>query len=334
MDNPQISLIVPVYNVEQYLSGCIDSILAQTFTNFEVLLIDDGSTDSSGGICEEYSEKDNRIRVFYKENGGVSSARNIGLQEAKGKYICFVDSDDSIRTNYLLTMLSLAESTHADMVVESACYFIKQRNLIKPLLLQDKTYKRMQFGQMLCDMRRKGLFGVPWNKLFKTDIIRSRNLLFDLDLDSYEDEVFNLQYLQYSKKVVTSSIIVYDYISRTNDSLSQRYIEISKHLKIASFIFQLESLLPHDKISMEEMKINYMEHYANCIVWQYSRIHKMPRLQRLINISEIKQNVPTEYRQYFLSACRRKRIYFRNKYFIDTSMFMLIWLKKLLHRIY
>ena len=87
---------MPVYNTEKYLRRCVDSILAQTFTDFELLLINDGSTDSSGAICDEYTQKDSRVRVFHKENGGVSSARNIGLDNAKGEYIAFVDSDDYI----------------------------------------------------------------------------------------------------------------------------------------------------------------------------------------------------------------------------------------------
>src|SRR5690606_22590995 len=93
---PKVSVIIPVYNTENYLRECLDSILAQTFTDFEVLLINDGSTDSSGKICDEYAEKDSRIKVFHKENGGVSSARNLGLDNAKGEWICFVDSDDEI----------------------------------------------------------------------------------------------------------------------------------------------------------------------------------------------------------------------------------------------
>ena len=93
-NNPTISVIVPVYNAEKYLSRCIDSILVQTFTCFELLLVDDGSTDCSGRICDEYAKRDTRIRVIHKENGGVSSARNLGLDNAKGEWICFCDSDD------------------------------------------------------------------------------------------------------------------------------------------------------------------------------------------------------------------------------------------------
>ena len=109
MDSPIISVIVPVYNVEQYLPHCIDSILTQTFTDFEVLLIDDGSTDNSGRICDEYAKKDNRIRVFHKENGGVSSARNVGLDNAEGEFLGFVDGDDILSPVYLMILLKALE---------------------------------------------------------------------------------------------------------------------------------------------------------------------------------------------------------------------------------
>lgn len=104
--NPHISIIVPVYNVEEYLNQCVVSILGQTFTNFEVILIDDGSEDNSGHICEEFAKKDERVRVFHKVNGGVSSARNLGLRYAKGDWICFVDSDDLLPCSSLQIFLS------------------------------------------------------------------------------------------------------------------------------------------------------------------------------------------------------------------------------------
>ena len=109
-----ISIIVPIYNREKYLSECIDSILVQSYSDFEVLLIDDGSTDRSGEICDEYAQKDARIRVFHKENGGVSSARNVGLDNATGEWIAFVDSDDWVGEKYLE---SFSGHLDADLVI-------------------------------------------------------------------------------------------------------------------------------------------------------------------------------------------------------------------------
>ena len=98
---PRVSIIVPVYKAEAYLHRCIDSIIVQTFTNWELLLVDDGSPDRSGVICDEYAGKDERIKVFHKENGGVSSARNLGIDKAVGEWLCFIDSDDTIQPTYL-----------------------------------------------------------------------------------------------------------------------------------------------------------------------------------------------------------------------------------------
>ena len=113
---PKISVIVPVYKAEQYIRRCVDSILAQTFTDFELLLIDDGSPDNSGAICDEYAAKDSRVKVFHKENGGVSSARNLGLDNATGEWITFVDSDDWIVYDYLQLCISTSENNHLDFL--------------------------------------------------------------------------------------------------------------------------------------------------------------------------------------------------------------------------
>lgn len=116
MSSSKISIIVPVYNVDKYLHKCIDSILAQTFTDFELLLIDDGSKDKSGAICDGYAAKDSRVRVFHKENGGVSSARNLGLDNAEGEWVTFVDSDDWIAAEMYHNMLDKAKDEDADLV--------------------------------------------------------------------------------------------------------------------------------------------------------------------------------------------------------------------------
>ncbi len=118
-----ISVIIPVYNVEEYLRECVDSVLCQTYGNFEIILVDDGSTDSSGEICDEYLEKDDRITVIHQINGGLSSARNSGLSEAEGKYLYFLDSDDYIADNSLETLVEIAEKDNSDIVFFDAVSF-------------------------------------------------------------------------------------------------------------------------------------------------------------------------------------------------------------------
>ena len=148
MDNQAlISVIIPIYNVEEYLRECVDSVLNQTFSNFEIILVDDGSTDSSGEICDEYVEKDERITVIHQKNGGLSVARNTGLSEASGKYVYFLDSDDYISENALATLIDIAENDKSDIVFFDAVSFadtddftVKQNYIRKNKYLTDNGY--------------------------------------------------------------------------------------------------------------------------------------------------------------------------------------------------
>ena len=119
MNNELISIIIPVYNAEKYLRQCLDSIINQTYTNFEVLLVNDGSTDSSGMICQEYVENDSRFRYFEKENGGASSARNLGLERSGGAYITFIDSDDWVTPEYLEVLYTTLKENDVDISISS-----------------------------------------------------------------------------------------------------------------------------------------------------------------------------------------------------------------------
>lgn len=166
--NPTISVIVPVYNVEKYLNECVDSILMQTFTDFEVILVDDGSLDGSGEICDRYTEKDDRVRVLHQENAGLSEARNTGIRMAQGRYICFVDSDDSIASEYCETLLCLLRGTDFDF---SVCAVLRYPDGEKPQknseVTMTTTYSNTEF--LRAQLERKSEFGV-WNKLFRREL--------------------------------------------------------------------------------------------------------------------------------------------------------------------
>lgn len=218
MTSSKISIIVPVYNVEQYLNFCIDSILAQVYTDFEVLLIDDGSTDNSGKICDEYSEKDSRISVFHKENGGVSSARNVGLDNASGKYICFVDADDWIENTYVQYIIE--NIGNADIMFFDECwhYFDGCSQIYSSGYFKsdDRTEIEAKILQMTSNSLRHNFFGYTWNKVFLNSIIKKNYIRFVNGLSASEDEVFTLEYCQYVRRFkVTSLSYIYNY--RSND---------------------------------------------------------------------------------------------------------------------
>ena len=212
MDNPKISVIVPVYNVEQYLCRCIDSIIAQTFPDFELLLIDDGSKDRSGEICDEYAQKDDRVRVFHKENGGVSSARNLGLDNAKGEWISFIDSDDWIEVDYLQVIND--NISNFDIMFFGAVWHYEdggQRSL-GFRQVECKTNIEKEIYHLLENDMGVNYFGYTWNKVFRRDIIEKSNLRFIDNLSVSEDEVFTLAYCNNSKTLKIIDTTLYHYI--------------------------------------------------------------------------------------------------------------------------
>lgn len=213
MKKPVISVIVPVYNVENYLHECIDSILRQTYSDFELLLIDDGSLDKSGAICDNYADHDSRIHVFHKENRGVSSARNLGIKQAEGKWITFVDSDDMMAVNTLERCLSYAESSDVDFLQYS--------------LTRERENLGKSFNNPLpCSLNEyihKKLFMVGMGGSFiKRSIIHNHNIFFDESLKLAEDLVFIHTCLAYSKKCQRLYDLLYYYRDNSESSSNNR----------------------------------------------------------------------------------------------------------------
>lgn len=210
--NKLISIIVPVYNGEQYIRRCVDSILNQTFTDFELILVDDGSTDNSSIICDDYANHDSRVRVIHKANGGVSSARNTGLSSIKGgEYVAFIDVDDYVVNTYLECLIANAED--ADMIVCGFKHFYQgdENHMVLREVYLDKLYDESNIGDLL-SKRIEGLpFRTPWAKLFKTSIIKEYSLSFDKGMKLGEDTKFVFEYMLHASKIKTISLVGYLY---------------------------------------------------------------------------------------------------------------------------
>lgn len=188
-----ISIIIPVYNVESYIRKCLNSVISQTYKNLEILLIDDGSTDESGKICGEYAVKDKRIRLFHKENGGASSARNLGLKNFTGQYVGFVDSDDWIEPDMYETLYNLIKEKN---VFVSAVGFFRDTDTksvpsknIKPVTDEIISQKDLLTYAFRLDYYNAFHIAV-WNKIFSADIFKNNNMLFDENLKIGEDSLF------------------------------------------------------------------------------------------------------------------------------------------------
>lgn len=224
MNNPKISVIVPVYNVEKYLRRCIDSILAQTFTDFELLLIDDGSKDSSGEICDEYAGKDERVRVFHKDNGGVSSARNLGLDNAKGEWIWFVDSDDVINPNIDLSSV-LTNISDEDYVLFNGEEFSDDEDINQALFCKDfKVDKSYDKNEFLLKYVCHNHF-LLW---YKRSLIEKYGIRFTEGMKVAEDEEFQLKYLIICSHPIKVDGTLYFYRIRRESAMnnSKTYLDI------------------------------------------------------------------------------------------------------------
>lgn len=214
MKSPKISIIIPVYNAEKYLRRCVDSILSQDFTDYEILLIDDGSKDNSGNICDYYAAVDNRVKTFHKKNGGVSSARNLGLENAKGFWITFVDSDDYISSSYF----KVIEKQNEDLIILQS----KHLNSINGECFSQNIRPQMVTGRdnmnnFLSQNLLYHIMMTPWGKFFKHDIIG--DLKFDENQKIGEDVIFVHQYLLNCKSISVANDSTYCYNNADNSDI-------------------------------------------------------------------------------------------------------------------
>ena len=208
-----VSIIIPVYNVEKYLSQCIESVINQTYKNLEIILIDDGSPDNCGEICDSYAEKDSRIIVLHKKNEGVSAARNDGIAISKGEYICFVDSDDYVLENYVETLYKTIVEKKVDVV---SCGFFRKYGGVLYHNKKDQYSVAVEcnssqgFYDKLCiDFRAD----VPWNKIFKSSIIKEHHIAFQPGIHPGEDMLFVVSYTGYATSAAYISDALYIYVN-------------------------------------------------------------------------------------------------------------------------
>lgn len=232
-----ISIIVPIYKAEQYMSKCIDSILNQTFGDFEVILVDDGSPDRSGEICDQYASKDSRIKVIHKNNGGVSAARQIGLDRSSGDYIIHADPDDWVEPEMLEEMYNQAKITRADMVISD--YYIDnahdtRRIVQKPSNLAPRTVLRELFIN---------LHGSCWNKLIKRSCIVKNGITFPANINYCEDLIFNSRLIQKGIKISYLDKAFYHYVQSENPFSLVKNRTINEDLKVLEI---LDRELPKD----------------------------------------------------------------------------------------
>ena len=257
---PMVSIIVPIYNAEQYLRRCVDSILNQEYTNYELLLVNDGSTDASGDICEEYGDQDPRVIVIQKENTGVSDSRNRALDRARGKYLQFLDSDDWITPDATRLFVRAAEEYGCDMVISDFYRVVGERLSPKGDIEEEGVLTREEFAAHMMENPADFYYGVLWNKLYRRDIVEEHKLRMDTDISWCEDFMFNLEYIRYAKVFYALHAPIYYYVKRKG-SLASQGINISKTVKMKLMMFEYYNNFYKHVLDEEDYEKNRLQVY-------------------------------------------------------------------------
>jgi len=217
-----ISIIIPVYNSEEYLYKCVESVINQSYSDTEIILVNDGSTDSSGKICESYAFKDDRFKVIHKENMGPASARNDGIKISEGKFIFFIDSDDFLEKNALQTLVEKYEKYNPDLVIAD---FNKVGETISSsgndrVFSDNKLLKKQDIinyvSSYLSAPNKFPLLTQSWGRLFKASIIKNNNIFFNSDLRTFEDVAFNFDYMKHVDEIFYIKKPLYNFSIHTN----------------------------------------------------------------------------------------------------------------------
>lgn len=331
MNNPIISIIVPVYKVEQYIRQCLDSILASTFTDFELLLVDDGSPDQSGVICDEYALKDSRIKVFHKPNGGVSSARNLGLDNAQGEWVTFIDSDDLIAPTFLEGLYKpIAKGENVDFVQGGCTNYEKDY----------PTTINHQFDYCVCDLPRivfEKMEGLTFSKLFRTEIINiseTRQLRFDEHMKLCEDMDFTYRYLMISKCSAFVPEVGYLY-RRDNQGSALHTLVRDYEYGIENYhklVETYQNAIKSVNLSFSDLPNNsrHKAHHLVALIWRLYK-NNYSRKERLFHLQNDIISVDYTLLMYYKSnGLKELSVFFlRHKWFrvfdIYTNLIVKLW---------
>ena len=274
----KVSIIVPIYNVEKYLNKCIQTIIEQSYKNIEIILVDDGSPDNSGKICDEYALKDKRIKVIHQKNSGVSEARNAGIDIATGDYICFVDGDDYIMNDYVEYMLNLAEENNTDIALTTDMFSNFQSKQVKNDNIEVWTGKNTTVG-ILCYRIPIGVYC----KIFKTSFLKNNNIRFLKELFIGEGFNFNTTAFQKAERVTIGHRRIY-YYRRDNSTSATTKFSIEKW---ENGLYAIELIKKNFTINSEKI-INS---------WKYANWRTHSDIYDIMTLASAQKTYPEMYKK-------------------------------------
>ena len=273
MAQPLVSIIVPVYNGEKTIERCLRSIQNQSYSNIEVLVVNDGSSDHTDRIIKKYAQRDSRFRYIEKENSGVSDSRNVAMAEAKGDYFQFVDGDDWLVKQATEEFVNTALTYGCDMVISDFYRVCGRRIYTKGHIDAGPVITRMKYAEYMMEAPANFYYGVLWNKFFRADIIRTFALKCSTQLDWCEDFQFNLEYLQYVGKVGVIRKPLYYYV-KTKGSLVDTQVNFQQSIRTKRILFdhyrdlyKAIDLYEENKLRIQMFYLSFAHDKTNNVKW-------------------------------------------------------------------
>lgn len=304
-DQPLISVIVPVYNVEKYLTKCLDSILSQTYKNLEIILIDDGSTDKSGQMIDSYSKKYKNIKALHKRNGGLSSARNTGIKHAKGEWLVFIDSDDYIKNNFVARLFELASSNDADIATCSFESFSDDNSMLKKSPIWPT--QALTGIEAVNDMLKNKRPAYVCLSMFRAELFKTNHIEFPVGQE-YEDMAPRIKLLYYAKKVAFTNDKLYFYLIRKS-SITGKKFSVSRYQDFLKALNSIKEFLENSKSAIKIKFLDYFEFYSLVTLLNYLAKERKPNVGTKKYWRKIRGQLKTLYSRVEFPSVKNKLLY-------------------------
>lgn len=311
-----ISVIIPVFNVGAYLDKCMTSVVQQSYKELEIIVVDDGSTDNSPQICDNWSVKDDRVHVIHKENGGLSDARNAGLAVATGSYISFVDSDDWLKPQFMETLMRTLKENNADIAECGVLYVDEQDHVLRKRCCQEDKVVKSKIEALCALVKENGIYQTVWNKLYKRDVLEG--ILFEKGKYN-EDDFWTYQVFDRAEKLVAISDELYCYLQRNSSIMGSGY-QLKRLDGLEARFRRMEYLQKYEELKdFTKARIFYdcMFHFQAALKWLKMPEQKIVTSFIIKNMVEISgfsyknSDIPFKYKIWF--ALFRKFPFFTAK---------------------
>lgn len=335
--NILVSVIIPVYNAEKFIDKCLKSVIKQTYSNLEVIIINDGSKDGSKEICEKYAKKDFRIKLINKENGGVSSSRNLGIKESNGDYLMFIDSDDWIELNTVQCYIDVLKNNYPDIIQSNYFFNYDNREVINNKEARDgllnssnNELKKAIFSISYSNFNNFGSIRWICGKFYKSSLIKNNNIFLNENIYLLEDGIFNLKIFDYSSKIEFINIPLYHYrqlaTSASNrynyDQLNQYDLVLEELLPIA----QKSSLVDFYNNTAFEFLITYISRTCNNNSFDKKEIYSL--ISSVINSDKYKKCV---YNLNKKTLSKKEKII---RFFVKNKMIKILYIMSKINKFF